>query len=45
MNSFAEIFQIILLIFKVFAFHAKNSQSTYYAVHISSVDSSEQKFN
>ena len=33
MNSFAIIFQIILLRFKVFAFHVQNSEGTYYAGH------------
>ena len=44
MNSFADIFLIILLRFKVFAFQDKNPKSTYYAVHVSSVDASKQKF-
>ena len=42
MNSFAIIFQIILLRFKVFAFHVQNSKGACYVGHVS-VAASEQE--
>ena len=35
MNSFAEIFPIVLLRFKVFSFHVYNSKGTYFAGYVS----------